>query len=36
MRKYLFLIFILLLPKISFGDFLSDPTGLDLYKKIDS
>lgn len=38
MKKSIFLslIFALLLPKLSFGNFLSDPTGLDLYKKIDS
>jgi hypothetical protein len=38
MKKSIFLslVFVLLLPKLSFGNFLSEPTGLDLYKKIDS
>lgn len=38
MKKNIFLILVLglILPKFSFGDFLSDPTWLDLYKKIDS
>ncbi len=38
MKKNLLFIFwfIFLLPNITFGNFLSDPTSLDLYKKIDS
>lgn len=38
MKKLIFLIFwfFYIFPKISFGNFLSDPTSLDLYKKIDS
>ncbi len=38
MKKYILLslVFIFILPKITFGDFISEPTGLDLYKKIDS
>lgn len=38
MKKFIFLIFWLLFiaPKVSFGNFLSDPTSLDLYKKIDA
>ncbi len=36
MKKiYLFILCALILPKISFGNFLSEPTDLDLYKKID-
>lgn len=37
MKKYiyLYLVIALIVPNISFGSFLSDPTDLDLYKKID-